>query len=85
MKHARTDRAMVSARFEKDHLVIQIEDRGRGFNPEQVAENPESIGLAGMRERVESLGGTLKIVSSPDQGTRITVEIGRGNEDEEDG
>jgi signal transduction histidine kinase len=85
VKHARTDRAVVSARFEKDHHVIQIEDRGRGFNPERVAEKPQSIGLASMRERVESLGGTLKIVSSPGQGTRITVEIGRGNEDEEDG
>jgi signal transduction histidine kinase len=38
-----------------------------------------------MRERAESLGGTLKIVSSPGQGTRITVEVGLANEDGEDG
>jgi signal transduction histidine kinase len=85
VKHARTDRATVTACFGKEHLTLQIEDRGRGFNPEWVGENPESIGLSSMRERVESLGGTLKIVSSADRGTRITVEVGRSNEDGEDG
>jgi signal transduction histidine kinase len=85
VKHARIDRAAVTARFEKEHLVLQIEDRGRGFDPERIKANSESIGLSSMRERVESLGGTLRIVSSPDQGTRITVEVGRGNEDKTDG
>jgi signal transduction histidine kinase len=85
VKHARTDRATVTARFEKDRLMLQIEDRGRGFSPERIAENSESIGLASMRERAESLGGTLKIVSNPGQGTRIIVEVGRANEDGEDG
>jgi signal transduction histidine kinase len=85
VKHARTNRAAVTARFEKEYLVLQIEDRGRGFNPERIAGNSESIGLSSMRERVESLGGTLKIDSSPGQGTRVTVEVGRENEDGEDG
>ena len=81
VKHARTDRAAVTARFEKDRLVLQIEDRGGGFDQARIAGKTESIGLVGMRERVESLGGTLKIVSAPDQGTRITVEVARRNED----
>ena len=85
VKHARIDRAAVTARFEKEHLVLQIEDRGRVFDPERIKANSESIGLSSMRERVESLGGTLRIVSSPDQGTRITVEVGRANKDETDG
>jgi signal transduction histidine kinase len=85
VKHARTDRAVVTACFEKERLVLQIEDRGRGFSPERIVENPESIGLSSMRERVESLGGTLKIDSGPDRGTRITVEVGRGNKDGTDG
>jgi signal transduction histidine kinase len=85
VKHARTDRATVTARFERQRVVLQIEDRGRGFDPERVAETAESIGLASMRERVESLAGTLKIVSSPEQGTRITVEVGRANEDGNNG
>jgi signal transduction histidine kinase len=81
VKHAGTDRAAVTARFENTRFVLQIEDRGRGFDPERIAGNTECIGLASMRERVESLGGTLRIVSAPDQGTRITVEVARRNED----
>jgi signal transduction histidine kinase len=85
VKHARTDRAAVTARFEKERLVLKIEDRGRGFDSERIAGKSESIGLSSMRERVESLGGTLKIDSSPGQGTRITVEVGRENKDGDDG
>jgi signal transduction histidine kinase len=85
VKHARTDRATVTARFEKFRLLLQIEDRGRGFAPERIETNTESIGLSSMRERVESLGGTLKIDSSPDHGTRITVEVFRADKDEASG
>jgi signal transduction histidine kinase len=85
VKHARTDRATVTARFGKERLLLQIEDRGRGFAPERIETNTESIGLSSMRERVESLGGTLKIDSSPDHGTRITVEVVRADKDQVDG
>jgi signal transduction histidine kinase len=85
VKHARTDRATVTARFGKERLLLQIEDRGRGFAPERIETNTESIGLSSMRERIESLGGTLKIDSSPDHGTRITVEVVRADKDQVDG
>jgi signal transduction histidine kinase len=85
VKHARTDRAAITARFEKSRLLLQIEDRGRGFSPERIAGNSECIGLSSMRERVDSLGGTLKIVSSPDHGTRITVEAAWADKDQDDG
>lgn len=85
VKHAQTDRAAVTARFEKARLLLQIEDRGKGFSPDRIEANTESIGLSSMRERVESLGGILKIDSSPDRGTRITLEVIRANEDGADG
>jgi signal transduction histidine kinase len=47
--------------------------------------NSESIGLSGMRERAESFGGTLKIDSHPDGGTRITVEVARADKDDVNG
>jgi signal transduction histidine kinase len=85
VKHAHTDRAAVSARFEKERIVLQIEDRGRGFTPQRMEKNSETIGLSSMRERVESLGGTLRINSRPEHGTRISVEVLRANEDGADG
>ena len=85
VKHAQIDRATVVVRFDKNRLTLRIEDRGKGFSPEQIKANSESIGLSSMRERVESLGGTLKVDSSPGQGTRINVEVLRANKDGADG
>lgn len=52
----------VTQRMEDGLLVIEVADSGAGFDPTKV--RPASLGLAGMRERVESLGGTFEITSS---------------------
>jgi signal transduction histidine kinase len=60
-------------------LRLAIVDDGSGFDVEQVLRRPPKIdagfGLVGMRERVESLGGRLRIASAPGQGTRIDVSL----------
>jgi signal transduction histidine kinase len=81
VKHARTDRAAVNAHFAKARVLLQIQDRGKGFTPQEVRANTDSLGLASMRERVESIGGTLSIDSRPGEGTRITVEIISADQD----
>jgi len=63
--------------FERDeHKVwILIVDDGKGFDPEQV--NQESgchFGLAFMKERMDQIGGQLKITSKPGQGTQVLLE-----------
>jgi signal transduction histidine kinase len=50
------------------NLFVQIEDNGKGFNPQQ---NQSGFGLQGMQERAESLGGQLHIMAQP--GCRVTV------------
>jgi PAS domain S-box-containing protein len=54
-------------------LNVQIEDRGRGFDPESALATPSSSGLAGMQERVRLLGGDLTIESRLGSGTQITA------------
>jgi len=54
---------------------VQIEDHGRGFDPQVILGAPRSIGLAGMRERVELLSGRLTIEARPGVGTLITAEL----------
>lgn len=49
-------------------LLVQIEDNGKGFNPQQ---NQTGFGLQGMQERAESLGGQLHILAQ--SGCRVTV------------
>jgi PAS domain S-box-containing protein len=58
-----------------DLLGVQIEDRGRGFDPEAALATPRSSGLAGMQERVTLLEGSLTVESRPGYGTQITAEL----------
>jgi PAS domain S-box-containing protein len=72
-RHAGAEQATVRVWATSDSLGLQIEDRGRGFDPEVMP--PRSSGLAGMRERVELLDGRLTIESRPAGGTLITAEL----------
>ncbi|HLB48177.1 MAG TPA: sensor histidine kinase [Anaerolineales bacterium] len=55
-------------------LLIAIRDSGRGFDPKAVNADGH-LGLAGMRERVELLGGTFEVISAPDKGTAISAHL----------
>jgi len=55
-----------------------VEDDGQGFDVQDkmsVSSQPAGIGLLGMQERLESLGGWLEIVSQSDQGTRLVAHV----------
>jgi signal transduction histidine kinase len=54
--------------------MLVIEDNGAGFDPTAAFQSGR-LGLIGMRERAESLGGSLYIESQPTQGTTIFAEI----------
>jgi signal transduction histidine kinase len=58
--------------FDSSNVVIEVSDRGPGFNPDRV--RPEGLGLAGLRERIESLGGTFDIKTSKD-GTTVRMSL----------
>jgi signal transduction histidine kinase len=75
-KHAQADEVDVRLRLVDGELELTISDNGRGF-PDKLPVEREyrSYGLASMRERTESLGGTLTVATQPGQGTRITVVV----------
>jgi len=78
-RHSGVNTAAVKLWMEKKHLVIEITDSGRGFAPPpvddpQVTELHKQIGLRGMRERAELVGGKLFIESRSGKGTLIRVE-----------
>jgi signal transduction histidine kinase len=76
LKHARAKHVEVSLHQADGNILVTVQDDGVGFNPELPgrAELPR-FGLATMRERTESIGGHLRLDSSPGKGTRITVEV----------
>ncbi len=58
-----------------DHIEIKVSDRGPGFAAIASSDGTKHLGLVGMRERVESLGGYFKVDSQPGQGTRVTAHL----------
>jgi signal transduction histidine kinase len=76
-QHASARQAWIT--FEKrgsDRLELIIRDDGQGFDPAAVPDPArKSFGLASMRERVESLGGELRLESQPGVGTQVVVVI----------
>ena len=74
-RHARANNVWVKVEADDARLRLRVEDDGVGF--ERGAELNGGAGIVGMRERVRELGGSLKIDSRPQQGTRIEVLVGR--------
>lgn len=70
----------VRAACENELLQIEISDKGPGFDVSLISED-EHLGLAGMRERVESLGGIFEIQSVPGEGTIVNANIFLGREE----
>lgn len=75
-KYAQAQVIKVTIVRQKDVLVVQIADNGRGFDTEEKKEDGrDHFGLINMRERAELLDGTLTIKSAPGKGTTINVII----------
>lgn len=75
-RHARARHAWVVLAVEDETLHLEIEDDGRGIETEDLAKL-RSLGLKGMRERVQYIGGSLEIGRAPRGGTRIRVRVPR--------
>ena len=71
-RHAEVRAASVEIAPREGSLRVEIRDDGRGFAPESAS---GALGLAGMRERARSHGGSLEILSTPGAGTRVIAEF----------
>jgi signal transduction histidine kinase len=76
-RHGQAEQIVASLHWDIESLRIVIDDDGRGFEPARVLEpgGAAGLGLAGIRERMLALGGTLRIESTPGQGTRAALEV----------
>lgn len=75
-KHARASKAQVSFDREDGWAKIVVEDDGRGFDLAQVERRVgQRFGIHTMRERIESVGGTLTIESAPQRGTKVIARL----------
>jgi len=74
-KHARATEVTVALKAGPDTVILSIADNGRGFDTAARPERPSArLGLVGMRERAEAIGGKLRVESAPGEGARVIVE-----------
>ncbi|MCT0210313.1 MAG: sensor histidine kinase [Cyanobium sp.] len=71
-KHAKATQVTLQGMVVSDTIVVTLQDDGQGFDLEQPL---SGCGLPGMQERVELLGGTLKISTGSEPGTQIKIVI----------
>ncbi len=75
VRHAKTKKAQIQLEYTPEQTALRVIDSGIGFDPTETFNPPRGWGLAGMRERVESVGGKLRIQSAPGEGTTIEVVV----------
>jgi PAS domain S-box-containing protein len=80
-KHAQASRVSVNIRKQRGVIRMEVQDDGKSFEVRDVlsAKKNKGLGLLGMRERVEMVGGRFAVESSPGKGPTIQVEIPFGN------
>jgi PAS domain S-box-containing protein len=74
VRHARASAVQVSLTEQLGCFELQVRDNGRGITPAQGAD-PKAIGLLGMRERAELIGGTFEITGERGKGTVVRVRL----------
>jgi PAS domain S-box-containing protein len=75
-RHAKASRVDVSIDCLEGHISMEIQDNGQGFNPK--GKKHSRLGLIGMRERVEMIGGKFRVESAAGESTTVHVEIPMG-------
>ena len=77
-RHAKATMAEISVNFEKDRVRVVVSDNGEGFEiPDRLGAlaRDGKLGLAGMQERAQLVGGELAVKSTPGKGSTVTVEV----------
>ncbi len=85
LRHAGASSVDVGISVRRDGVLLEVRDDGRGFPPEatpEMLERQGHMGLAGMRERIGALGGTVRVHGKPGSGALLEVLVPAGGAEE---
>ncbi|HEX3730389.1 MAG TPA: response regulator [Opitutaceae bacterium] len=74
-RHSGAQAAELTVVSNDTHVLVEIGDRGKGFDAEQLKTRRDSVGLVSLTERVDLAGGEVEIISSPGKGTRVQASF----------
>ncbi len=74
VRHAAAGEVVIRLREEDNRLMLEVADDGKSITDAQI-DSPTSLGLVGMRERVQALHGTIQFAGNTLKGTRVTVSV----------
>jgi len=75
VRHSGASRAHLRLSVDAGFVSAVVEDDGRGFSEDRVSERGGGLGLVGMQERAQMIGGRVTIQSTPGEGTRIRIDV----------
>ena len=81
IRHAEAQTVKITLKKNENQVILTVRDNGLGITPDRI-NDPRSLGLIGMRERVYARDGSIQIRGLPQGGTKIAVELSlnrRGN------
>jgi two-component sensor histidine kinase len=73
--HSGTTRLDVTVGISDAHLHARVSDAGGGFSVAEITNARKGLGLSSMRERVQLLGGKLRLASRPGHGTTVDISV----------
>jgi PAS domain S-box-containing protein len=73
-RHANATKIMVGLKQNKGQLILSVEDNGQGFEKDKIG-SKQTLGILGMKERCQMMGGTFELISAPAKGTAVIAAV----------
>jgi PAS domain S-box-containing protein len=73
-RHANASKIIVSLEQSDGHLILTVEDNGKGFEQDRIG-SKQTLGILGMKERCQMMGGNFEIRSDPAKGTAVIAAV----------
>jgi signal transduction histidine kinase len=84
VKHADATEIVIEVRYEPDATELIVRDNGRGLDSLETVLPGEHFGMRGIRERVDKIGGSLRLHSRAGKGAEVAVRVATGRQPLED-
>lgn len=75
LKHAQAEEVFLHVVHENGQVAINVDDDGKGIDPEAPEKEPPGIGLSSIRSQVSQLGGVINVTSGPGRGTAVSIDL----------